>query len=309
MNILISGATGFVGKNFRYYVTKYNIDFNIQTFSRTDFSKEVESIVNQIDDTSCNCLIHLAGLAHNVKNNDLEKYQFSNFELTKKIYQAFLHSQAEKFIFLSSVKAAADSVVGELTESQMANPTTPYGISKRLAEDFILGQATSMNKKVFIIRPCMIHGPGNKGNLNLLYHFAKSGMPYPLGAFENQRSFLSVENLCFVIKELMERNDIPSGIYNVADDTPLSTNRVLQIISQTISQNVRLLKINKPFIKAVASMGDLFTLPFNTERLQKLTENYVVSNAKLLSALNKPLPLTSEEGLRRTIQSFAHGHQ
>lgn len=309
MNILISGVTGFVGKNFCNYITEHDIHFNIHAFSRIDFSKEVESIVNQINDTSCDYLIHLAGLAHDIKNNSPEKYYFSNFELTKKIYQAFLQSKAKKFIYLSSVKAAADSIVGTLTEYQVANPTTPYGISKRLAEDFILGQEISMNKKTFIIRPCMIHGPGNKGNLNLLYHFVRSGVPYPLAAFENQRSFLSIENLCFVIKELIERNDISTGIYNVADDTPLSTNRVLQIMSQTISQKVRLLKINKSFIRVVSSMGDLLALPINTERLQKLTENYVVSNAKLLAALNKPLPLTSEEGLRKTIQSFVHDHQ
>jgi hypothetical protein len=70
----------------------------------------------------------------------------------------------------------------------------------------------------------MIHGEGNKGNLNLLYQLVSKGLPWPLGNFKNQRSFLSIENLCFVIREIVERNDILFGIYQVADDEALSTN-------------------------------------------------------------------------------------
>ena len=161
-----------------------------------------------------------------------------------------------------------------------------------------------VGKRVYILRPCMIHGSGNKGNLNLLYQVIKKGLPWPLASFENKRSFCSVENICFVINELLEREDIPSGIYNMADDEALSTNQVIELIGESMGKRVSLWHVSKPLIKLVAKVGDLFHLPLNSERLQKLTESYVVSNAKLIQALGKELPVAAKEGLRSTLQSF-----
>lgn len=295
--IAINGFSGFVGKNLIGYLKlqdQYRIDaIDLRLSPVFDISEASEVV------------IHLVGKAHDFKKStNSEKYYEVNTELTKKVFDTFIKSNATIFIMLSSVKAVADEVIGSLTEDTIPNPKTHYGKSKLLAEQYIFSKSLPSHKRIFIIRPCMIHGPRNKGNLNLLYQVAKLGIPYPLAAFENRRSFLSIENLCFVIKELIERNDIPSGIYNIADDIPLSTNRLIQIMSETISKKPRLWKINKSLIKAIAKIGDRLPFPLNSERLQKLTESYVVSNAKLKLALNKPLPLSSEEGLRRTIQSF-----
>src|ERR1700733_11450963 len=98
----------------------------------------------------------------------------------------------------------------------------------------------------------MIHGPGNKGNLNLLYKFVKKGIPYPLAGFNNKRSFLSVENLCFVINELINNDCIESGIYNVSDDEALSTNQVVSILAKSLNVNPRLWKISPAIIKFMA---------------------------------------------------------
>ena len=89
----------------------------------------------------------------------------------------------------------------------------------------------------------MIHGPGNKGNLNLLYNLVSKGFPWPLGDFENKRSFCSIENLCFIIRELIERDDIPSGIYNIADDVPLSTNEVVRLIAESKGKEARIFNL------------------------------------------------------------------
>jgi nucleoside-diphosphate-sugar epimerase len=150
----------------------------------------------------------------------------------------------------------------------------------------------------------MIHGPGNKGNLNLLFNFVSKGFPWPLGLFENSRSYLSIENLCFIVRELIERNDIPSGVYNVADDVAMSTNQIINLISESILKKVIILNLNKTFIRTLANLGDFLKLPFNSERLKKLTESYVVSNKKIKFALGKPLPLSTKEGFIRTFQSF-----
>ena len=150
----------------------------------------------------------------------------------------------------------------------------------------------------------MIHGPGNKGNLNLLYQLVAKGFPWPLGTFENQRSFLSIENLCFVIKELLENNAIPSGIYQVADDASLSTNKLIELLGTSLNKKSRIFNIPSSWIKRGAKLGDYLHLPLNSERLQKLTENYVVSNHKILTAMEKGLPVSTEQGLIRTFESF-----
>ena len=246
-------------------------------------------------------VINLIGKAHDLKKNvDPNEYYYANTELLKNIYDAFLISNAKVFITISSVKAVADSYNQILTEECSPNPITIYGKSKFLAEQYILSREIPNGKRVFILRPCMIHGPGNKGNLNLLYKIVSKGIPWPLGSFENKRSFCSIDNILFIIGELICRDDIPSGIYNVADDEALSTNELIKLISQSMNKSTRILNIPRYLVHIVSKFGDILMLPLNTERLSKLTETYVISNQKIKSAINKPLPISSKEGFLKT---------
>ena len=292
-SLFITGDTGFVGSNL---IKHFCSIYEIVIYKKGALIKVGQDVV-----------IHLAGKAHDLKNvSSINEYYKINTELTKEVFDAFLISEAKVFITLSSVKAVADEVDGELTEDVTPNPITHYGKSKLLAEQYILSQPILEDKRVYILRPCMIHGPGNKGNLNLLYSLVSKGLPWPLGLFENSRSYLSIENLCFIIKELIEREDIPSGVYNVADDGPLSTNEVIKMIAVSKGKKAIILNLSQTLITMLARIGDLLKLPLNSERLQKLTESYVVSNAKIKTALGKPLPVSSKEGLVRTFQSFSH---
>jgi len=290
-SIFVTGSSGFVGSNLKRYLDASCII--------TEFKREKELEIHS------NTVIHLAGKAHDLKNTSTsEEYYQVNTEITKKVFDAFLAYEAQVFIALSSVKAVADEVDGAFTEEHIPNPITHYGKSKLLAEQYILSQEIPKGKRVFILRPCMIHGPGNQGNLNLLYQFVSKNIPWPLGAFENKRSFCSIDNLLFIFKELIEREDIPSGVYNVADDEPLSTNELIRLIAQSQNRNPKLWNVSKKFIEGVASIGDKLHLPLNKERLQKLTSSYVVSNAKIKAAIGKPLPVSSREGLLKTFKSF-----
>jgi nucleoside-diphosphate-sugar epimerase len=251
-------------------------------------------------------IIHLAGKAHDLKNHSSkDEYYKVNYELTKKLYDHFLASSAAKFIFISSVKAVADYTEEPLTEMQKANPQTDYGKSKLMAEEYIMSM-NALDKTSLILRPCMIHGPGNKGNLNLLYNLVKRGIPYPLTAFNNKRSFLSIDNLCFVIRELIEQDTIPSGIYNIADDVPLSTTTVVELINEELGKKGKFLKISKRIVWFIAKLGNLLKLPINSENLQKLTEDFIVDNTKLMATIKKTLPLSAEKGLRKSIRSFVN---
>lgn len=294
-NIVITGATGFVGRNLVGYLSKAN---KIQELS-------VRFVPNQSFALDGDAVIHLAGKAHDLKkaSNPAEYYE-SNFELTKQLFDGFVKSDATVFIFMSTVKAVADEVLDELTEDSIPNPKTHYGIAKRQAEEYILNATLPVSKRVFILRPCMIHGPENKGNLNLLYKLVSLGLPWPLGAFENKRSFLSIENLCFVINELLQNMTIPSGIYNLADSDALSTNELIQLLGDSLSKRNKILKLSPNLIKQIAKLGDSLHLPLNTERLQKLTESYKVSNSKICAAIKKELPVESKTGLLRTFHSF-----
>jgi nucleoside-diphosphate-sugar epimerase len=289
-DVFITG-NGFVGKNLIQYIG----DQNSITIHKRGENFSISS----------NVVIHLAGKAHDVKNaanpND---YYLVNTELTKEIFDAFLSSDAKTFITLSSVKAVADKLELALTEDYTPNPITHYGKSKLLAEQYILNKFIPEGKRVYILRPCMIHGPGNKGNLNSLYKIVSKGFPWPLGAFENKRSFCSIDNLCFIINELINNEDIPSGIYNVADDEPIATNDLIKLIAESQGKNSHTWNIPKSIIKFISKFGNFFKLPLNSERLNKLTETYIVSNNKIITAINKPLPLSAKEGLMKTLNSF-----
>ncbi len=291
ISIGISGSNGFVGKNV--------LEKNINLYQFVSYKKNQPFEINE------DVVIHLAGKAHDFKNvSDASDYYKVNTELTKIIFDAFLISNAKVFITLSSVKAAADSLELILTEEYTPNPITHYGKSKLFAEKYILSKTIPEGKRVYILRPCMIHGPCNKGNLNLLNKIVSKGFPWPLGAFENKRSFCSIDNLCFIINELINNEAIPSGVYNIADDEPISTNDLIKLIAKSQGKKYRIWNIPVYFIKLFSKIGDIIKLPLNTERLNKLTETYIVSNDKIKNAINKPLPFSAKEGLIKTLNSF-----
>ena len=297
MNILLTGSSGFVGTNLSNYL---NNDAKIYNVNKSELHTRQFAKRENID-----AIIHLAGIAHDLENNfNISNYFEINTEYTKNIYDYFLESNASTFIFISSVKAVKDTYKNILTEEVLATPNTTYGKSKFYAEQYILNSIIPLHKRVFILRPCMIHGNGNKGNLNLLYKFILKGFPWPLGSFENKRSFCSVDNLCFIINEIIRNNNIQPGVYNIADDEPLSTNELIRLIAYSQGRTPKILYIPKSLITAFFKICDLLRLPINTENFDKLTENYIVSNNKIKKAINKSLPLISKDGLIKTFNSF-----
>lgn len=322
MNLLITGIHGFVGSNLvRAHAATHAI------YGLDIVAPHKESVVATYcwDDLEggrlpqVDAIVHLAGKAHDTKNQSAAQTYFDiNTGLTKRIFDYFLASQAHVFIFFSSVKAAADTVGDTiLTEDVHPSPKGPYGESKLAAEEYIRSHVDIVDgeyrlpggKRVYILRPCMIHGPGNKGNLNLLYSVVRTGMPWPLAAFDNRRTFTSVDNLCYVIGRLIE-GTAPGGVYNMGDDESLSTNELIAVICNVLGKKARLWHIRKEWMISMARIGGVLHLPLNSERLQKLTENYVVSNRKIKQALAiDAMPVRAADGLRLTIESFANNNK
>lgn len=336
-SLLLTGHTGFVGTNLiRAFGNNYELfglDINVGGPSTTPpLPPEKTFSWDLMDDLPpADTIIHLAGMAHATgKTRDAEAYFEVNLGLTQRIFDHFLRSDSKTFVFFSSVLAVTDTPGEEpLSEDHPACPQTPYGQSKLAAEKHILGRMTASahprppeapdgtpagadlvlrnakeGKRVFILRPAMIHGPGNKGNLNLLYKVVKKGLPWPLGAFENQRSFLSVNNLVFVLDKLISKPVAP-GTYHLADDRPLSVNEVVRLIAESLNRKPRIWTIPPAPMRLLARSGDFLRLPLNSERLKKLTESYVVSNQKAKRALGiAGLPVDAADGIRDTLNAF-----
>ena len=314
MKILITGVHGFVGSNLVAALSKEHEIFGldiiapekegvVKTYSWDDLDADSVADVDAI--------VHLAGKAHDTKNQAAAEVYFKvNRDLTIKMFDYFAaHTSIKKFVFFSTAKAAADKVDGVLTEGVVPAPVGPYGESKIAAEQYILNTMSLRpdefgDKGVYIFRPCMIHGPGNKGNLNLLYNVVKKGIPWPLGAFENRRTFTSVGNICFAVNGVLMQ-DVPSGIYNMGDDEALSTNELIEEICKSLGKKAHIWKLPKGLMNGLAKVGGWLHLPLNPERLRKLTENYVSSNAKIKKALGvEKMPVDARDGLKVTLDSF-----
>lgn len=324
MKILITGVHGFVGSNLVEALKDEHTIYGLDIIApqkdgiRYTFGWDFLDKPNEIPDIDA--IIHLAGKAHDTKNHTVADVYFKvNTELTKKIFDYFLaHDSIKKFIFFSTAKAAADRVDGVLTEDVVPAPVGPYGESKIAAENYIISKFQDLKpetpsgsmkpetpvKQVYIFRPCMIHGPGNKGNLNLLYNVVKKGIPWPLGAFENKRTFTSIANICFAVNGVLTK-DVPSGIYNMGDDEALSTNELIEEICKSLGKKTHIWKLPKGLMIGVAKVGGWLHLPLNPERLRKLTENYVSSNDKIKKALGvEKMPVDAKTGLQVTLKSF-----
>lgn len=312
MNILITGIHGFVGSKLVELISTGNTVYGVDI---------VAPFVNNISDTfswndvdngkipAADAIIHLAGISHECrKKSEEQSYIDVNYGLTKKIYDNFLAGDAGVFIFFSSVKAVTDTLLPgvRLTEETPASPKDIYGISKSMAEKYIMNNLpdAQSGKKVYILRPCMIYGPDCKGNFRLLYSYVKSGLPWFLVSFDNNRSFTSIDNVCYIVSRLTAGN-AATGIYNVCDDESFSTNQLIDIISRILDKKMVKLNISAGFISFFAKAGSLLKLPFNSDRLKKLTENYPVSNVKIKSALDiDEMPYKATDSLRKAVLSF-----
>lgn len=312
MKILITGVHGYVGSYLVETLKEDHIIYGLDIFSQKNDGIENTFHWIALDDLTgmeLDAIVHLDNFSHNeaVKVTPVIPFD-ERVEYTQKIFDFFLASDMKKFIFMSSMKAVSDKGADRIfNEDAVPSPGDSIGESKLASENYILSKEAewvAKGKEVYILRPCVIHGPGSKGSLNLLYNVVRKGIPWPLGNFRNERTYTYIDNLCYVVKGLLDKTPT-SGIYNVADDEIVSIIELVKIICEAVGKKPRIWHFSKGTMDFLAKLGDFLHLPLNTRRLLKLTHNYVTSNAKIKAALGiEQMPVRAKEGLERTVKSF-----
>jgi len=303
MNVQIIGASGFIGQNL---CKKLDAErYRVKTLSLRDpLWKNNLGVDGSV-------IINLVGKAHDHRKIATESdFYYANVELLKEVYHAFCDSDSRLLIHISSLAAQEEFESNKVLNEEMpCNPSSWYGLSKRAGEEWLMNRVLPDNKRVVILRPPMVHGPGDKGNLGLLYKLVCKGIPYPLSAYQNHRSFISIDNFVFFIEKIIDKMDaIPFGIYNISDDGFLSTKEIVTVIKHICGRKTPDIAVPKFVINNLAKIGDVLPFPLNSSKLRKMTSTLTVSNEKIKRTLGiSNLPLNAKEGLEKTVQFFYKG--
>jgi nucleoside-diphosphate-sugar epimerase len=292
-SIYLAGASGFLGQNFIQCNQNYDFVF---------FEKGKGIDISYANDI----VLNFVGKAHDLKKiSNEEAYRDSNVEFTKKIFSAFLSSSANTFIHLSSIKACADYSDEPIDENLYPNPSSIYGVTKLEAEQYLLAMPLPEGKRLIIIRPTMIYGPGVKGNFRSLIKWVNSGFPWPFTQIKNQRNLCSIYTLIKFIRESIENKDVASGIYHVCDSRPISSNDIISIISEALEKKIIFLKIPLGVFKFLSKIGNFIPFsPITEEKLGKIDSNFLVNNDKMKHAFRSSLNENPETELLHTVKSF-----
>lgn len=229
-NILLTGASGFVGKRF---------------CSQTDTGSSIQGVslqktrIDDIDFSQVSTVLHLAGIAHRMEKTDDSLYYDVNYKLTKELASRAKECGVKHFIFMSTIKVFGDRYK-LLTPDLPCLPTDAYGKSKLMGEEAIR-ELKSDDFVVSIIRPPLVYGPGVKGNMKKLLELVDRRRILPLGGINNKRSMVAVDNLISLIFTMIEKR--VSGTFLVQDEVPVSTSELLNTMAEIKEVKLKLVSI------------------------------------------------------------------
>lgn len=307
MNVLLTGANGFLGQRLAFIIESFS-DFNLTSVARS----EVESlhgkgvVVSQIDgDTDWrsalidqNLIIHAAARAHVMKHEvseSLKEYRHVNVDGTLNLARQAVVAGVKRFIFISSIKVNGEQThPGKpFTADDRPAPEDAYGISKFKAEQGLLQIAAETGLEVVIIRPPLVYGPGVKGNFARMIEVVKKRPLLPLGAIYNKRSLVSLDNLVDLIVKCIEHKEAANQIFIAGDGCDLSTTELLRGVSKAYGVSSRLIPVPASVLMFAASLLGKRAVA------QRLLGSLQVDISKARDLLGWTPPLSVEEGLRR----------
>ena len=269
MKILLTGATGFIGKSLVTELLQKNFNISIAVRQKTNlFPDEVKQFVvgdfesNPDFSTSLaeiDCVIHLAGRAHVIdkaKASLLDEFRKVNTELTLNLAKQAVTARVERFIFLSSIRVNGNQNTQPFLEIDIPNPQEPYAISKYEAEQGLINLAKNSNLEVVIVRPPLVYGNNVPGNFGRLVQWAGSRiiLPLPLGAVNNARTLIAIDNLVSFIITCTLHPKAANEVFLISDDDNLSTTQLLKKIAKAFNKKALLLPIPVSWMVFVAKL-------------------------------------------------------
>ncbi|MEV9616115.1 NAD-dependent epimerase/dehydratase family protein [Aliarcobacter butzleri] len=281
MKLLITGSNGFIGN---YFINNYKSKYNIETFS---FLKDD---INSLDCRYLDAVFHLSALVHQMGGASASEYEKINVTQTIELAKKAKESGVKHFVFMSTVKVYGEETNSKYTENTVCNPEDDYGKSKLKAE-YELQKLEDENFEISIIRTPIVYGYGVKANIKNLISLVNKVPLLPLGKIKNKRSMVYIGNLCHLVDEIITQEK--QGIFLASDDEPLSTSKLIELISKNLNKKIYLIKI--PFFESLLKI----LKPSFHKRLYGSLE---VDNNITKEKLNLINPYSVENGVRLMIK-------
>lgn len=265
--ILVTGATGFVGRRFLAAAREHDLVAALREPDGQISQGITRVITGAIDGTTdwrpalagVDAVVHLAARAHILRETSQDPealYRKVNVDGTIRLARQAADSGVRRFVYISSIK-----VNGEFTgsrpfsEEDPASPTDPYSRSKRDAEEMLRGLGISSRLEIVIVRPPLVYGPGVGGNLFTLLKWIARGVPLPLGLANNRRSMIGVDNLADLVLRCVLHPAAAGQTYLASDDRPVSTPELVRALAMGIGVRARLLPVPAPLLLWCARMA------------------------------------------------------
>lgn len=306
MQLLVTGATGFVGKTLCSALRRQS--FPVKAIGRAGtiradaLGDQVASIDGQTDWSlildGIDAVIHLAARVHVMREqlaDPLAAYRETNVEGTLNLARQAAKAGVKRFVFISSIKVNGERTLPgkPFTAYDVPAPEDAYGISKFEAEQGLLALARETGMDVVVIRPPLVYGPGVKGNFASMMKLVTSGVPLPLGAIHNQRSLVAIDNLVSLIMTCIDHPAAANQVFLVSDGEDLSTSDLLRRLAKAAGVSSRLI----PIPAGVLNTG--LTMLGKRMVAQRLLGSLQVDIFKTQEMLGWVPPVTVDEGLRR----------
>ncbi|MBK5968673.1 MULTISPECIES: NAD-dependent epimerase/dehydratase family protein [Thiorhodovibrio] len=308
-SVLVTGATGFVGNALCPYLSErgWTVIAGLRTAGVLPPGAVADRLLGDLAQAprlaealaGIDSIVHLAGRAHVMRehsNNPERAFFAANVQATENLANAAVQAGVRRLVFISSIKVNGESTDGRppFRASDTPSPEDAYGRSKLAAEQALQRIAGRTGLQVVIIRPPLLHGPGVKGNLLRLLRLIERGIPLPLGAIENQRSLLAVENLCDLINHCLHHPAASGETLLAADSSPLSTPELIDALASGMKKPARLLPI------PVALLNALATISGRQATLQRLAGSLLIDTQQSCQRIAWTPPIETKTGLRQT---------